>query len=70
MPSVSSADRDLPWRQARSSVNNGACVEVAPINGMVAVRDSKDPEGAMLVYAAPEWRAFLCGAKAGEFDGR
>ena len=23
----------LQWRKARRSVNNGACVEVAPVNG-------------------------------------
>jgi hypothetical protein len=35
---------------------------------MIAVRDSKDPEGAILTYTAAEWRAFLDGAKKGEFD--
>ncbi len=60
--------RGLAWRKASSSVGNGACVELAPIEGMVAVRDSKDPAGPVLRYTAAEWNAFLDGAKKGEFD--
>jgi Domain of unknown function (DUF397) len=56
------------WRKARQSVANGACVEVAPMDGMVALRDSKNPDGAVLVYTSAEWRAFLHGARNGEFD--
>jgi hypothetical protein len=68
MPSTGSVLRDLAWRKAQLSVSNGACVELAPVNGMVALRDSKDPDGPVLVYTAAEWHAFLHGAKAGEFD--
>lgn len=64
------AQRDLPWRKARSSVGNGACVEVASYQDMVAVRDSKNPHGAVLTYSAAEWGAFLDGAKKGRFDSR
>jgi Domain of unknown function (DUF397) len=60
--------RGLAWRKAQRSVGNGACVELAPLEGMVAMRDSKDPDGPVLVYTPAEWRAFLHGAKAGEFD--
>jgi hypothetical protein len=35
---------------------------------MVAVRDSKKPDGAILSYTADEWRDFIIGAKLGEFD--
>jgi len=65
---IGSMFRDLPWRRAQRSVANGACVELAPVNGMVAMRDSKDPDGPVLMYTATEWGAFLHGAKAGEFD--
>ena len=34
----------------------------------VAVRDSKDPNGPVLHYTDAEWRAFLHGARNGEFD--
>ena len=56
------------WRKSQLSVNNGACVEVAPSAGMVMVRDSKDPLGPILAYTTAEWHAFLAGAKNGEFD--
>lgn len=33
-----------------------------------AVRDSKDPAGAALVFTTAEWGAFTAGVRAGEFD--
>jgi uncharacterized protein DUF397 len=65
---IDGASSELAWRKAQSSIGNGACLEVAPVNGMVAVRDSKNPQGPILTYTAPEWQAFLDGAKKGEFD--
>lgn len=61
---------DLKWRKAQRSAGNGACVEVASYQDMVAVRDSKDPNGPVLTYAHDEWNVFLRGAKSGDFDGR
>jgi len=46
----------------------GSCVEVASLEGGVAVRDSKDKDGPILQFTRDEWSAFLAGAKAGEFD--
>jgi hypothetical protein len=44
-------------------------VEVAPFRkGRVAVRDSKDPAGPVLIYNEVEWSAFLAGARNREFD--
>jgi uncharacterized protein DUF397 len=34
-----------------------------------AMRNSRHPEGTVLVFTPTEWDAFLKGAKAGEFDG-
>ena len=58
------------WRKASySSTNGGACVEVAGnLADIVAVRDSKDPDGPVLVFAPDEWRAFTAGVRAGQFD--
>lgn len=56
------------WRKASFSDSNGACVELAPIDGGVAVRDSKDPRGPVLQFTKLELGAFLDGAKSGEFD--
>jgi hypothetical protein len=59
----------LAWIKAQASNHNGACVEVAASTDKIAIRDSKDPGGPILVYTATEFRAFLDGARNGEFDG-
>ena len=57
------------WRKStRSGDNGGACVEVATLPDAVAVRDSKNPTAATLIFTPAEWRAFVEGAKDGEFD--
>lgn len=58
----------LNWRKARRSMNNGNCAEVATANGIVAVRDSKDPQGPILRYPASSWGSFLAAARMGSFD--
>jgi Domain of unknown function (DUF397) len=68
MPVIGSMLRGVPWRKAQRSVGNGACVELARVDGMIAMRDSKDPDGPVLMYTPAELSAFLHGAKAGEFD--
>ncbi|WP_329428984.1 DUF397 domain-containing protein [Streptosporangium sp. NBC_01495] len=58
------------WRKSsRSGDNGGQCVEVATnLPGMVAVRDSKDPQGPKLFFAPTEWKAFIGGVKSGTLD--
>jgi hypothetical protein len=58
------------WRKSSySGGNGGACVEVAVLpDGGRVVRDSEDPGGPRLGFAADEWAAFTAGVKAGEFD--
>ncbi|MEO3789299.1 DUF397 domain-containing protein [Nonomuraea sp. B10E15] len=56
------------WRRSSKSGGNGQCTEVAFIGDRVAVRDSKDRGGPVLMFTADEWRAFIAGAKLGEFD--
>jgi len=42
-------DMNLQWRKAtHSSGNGGNCIEVATADRTVAVRDSRDPDGARL----------------------
>ena len=61
-------ESELPeWRKAKRSIGNGDCVEIAPVGGSIAVRDSKDPAGPVLRYSADAWRAFLSEAGRGVF---
>jgi Domain of unknown function (DUF397) len=57
----------LDWRKARRSIANGDCVEVAPTNGQIACRDSKDPGGPILSYSSDAFRAFLIAVKEDGF---
>ena len=56
------------WRKASRSQDAGNCVEVASLVGVIAVRDSKNPAGAILVISPAAWLAFLHGVRDGEFD--
>lgn len=57
------------WRKSSFSLANGECVEVRALGGgIIGVRDSKDPDGAVLRFTRGEIDAFLRGAAAGEFD--
>ncbi|MEV4895533.1 DUF397 domain-containing protein [Nonomuraea sp. NPDC055795] len=51
----------------RSACEGGTCVEVAMVQ-VVAVRDSKDPHGPVLLFDGKEWEEFTGAVKAGEFD--
>ncbi|TDE32679.1 DUF397 domain-containing protein [Actinomadura sp. 6K520] len=60
---------ELVWQKSRRSNPSGNCVEMAELpNGEIAVRNSRDPEGAVLVYTREEVEAFVGGAKDGDFD--
>ncbi|MCA2213273.1 DUF397 domain-containing protein [Jidongwangia harbinensis] len=58
------------WRKSSiSSGNGGDCVEVASnLPNLIAVRDSKEPAGPVLLFGRRGWQAFLDGLKSGDFD--
>jgi hypothetical protein len=47
------------WRRSSYSGNTGNCVEVADLGNEVAVRDSKDPSGSVLVVSRYQWQRFM-----------
>ncbi|MFD4352794.1 DUF397 domain-containing protein [Nocardia sp. NPDC058519] len=54
------------WLRAGSTDGS---VEVAMLaEGYVALRDSKNPEGPVLIFTPSEWTAFTAGVHDGEFD--
>lgn len=58
---------DVTWHSAPDSTTEER-VEIAYLpNGAVAMRNSADP-GTVLRYTEAEWRAFVLGARDGEFD--
>jgi predicted secreted Zn-dependent protease len=57
----------VEWRKS-TRCRDGNCVEVALLEHQVAVRDSKDKRGPMLVFSSVEWQTFLAGVRNGEFE--
>lgn len=58
------------WFKSSFSANGEACVEVQfTPGGEVAVRDTKDRGGPLLMFTSTEWTAFLAGVRDGQFDG-
>lgn len=59
-------DSRREWRRSSWSYGTGNCLEVAAQHGArVDVRDSKNPDGAVLRFASVEWNAFVAGVRSG-----
>jgi hypothetical protein len=62
------------WHISTFSANGGGgCVEAGPLadgSGRIALRHSRRPADAVIVYTRSEWDAFLEGVRTGEFDFR
>jgi hypothetical protein len=55
------------WHKSSTS-GDGGCVEVRIVANHVYVRDTKNRHGATLTFTHAEWKAFLAGARLGDFD--
>ncbi len=47
------------WKKSSYSGNTGNCVEVAATQSMVGIRDSKDPDRAVLRVSREAWQEFI-----------
>ncbi|MGK8489882.1 DUF397 domain-containing protein [Nocardia asiatica] len=57
------------WFKSTHSSGGQECVEVAHLtDGLVGVRDSKNPTGPALIFAPGEWDAFTAGLVRGAFE--
>ena len=56
------------WRKSSYSSGANNCVEVAVGSRWVAIRDSKNPLGCVLVVGTDEFAQFTAAIKAGVFD--
>jgi hypothetical protein len=59
----------LTWRRSRRSGSAGNCVEIAELPGgtTYAIRDSRDPDGPVLVVGARTLADFVRATRRGEF---
>ncbi|GGR27679.1 hypothetical protein FHS38_001261 [Streptomyces netropsis] len=59
---------DLGKATWQSSSEGTGDVQIAFVEGYIAMRDGRNPSGPSLVFTPEEWRAFVVGARKGEFD--
>ncbi|MFJ9379320.1 DUF397 domain-containing protein [Streptomyces sp. NPDC101455] len=72
MKHVNHANRELGprrWQRPWSGTNGGNCLEVALLgDGLIALRQSTDPDGPAQIYPAGVFSAFVSAAKDGKAD--
>ncbi|MFI9275447.1 DUF397 domain-containing protein [Kitasatospora sp. NPDC052896] len=56
------------WLSAPQPDGSPGDVQIAFVDGYIAMRDGRFPDGPVLVFTPGEWRAFVLGARDGEFD--
>ncbi|WP_411079954.1 DUF397 domain-containing protein [Streptomyces sp. cmx-18-6] len=59
----------INWQKSSFSGpdDNQSCIELAPVDGLIKLRESDDPH-VIVTTSTTKLRAFLLGVKAGEFD--
>lgn len=56
------------WRKASISQQGGECVEVANLEAVIGVRDSKNTSGPVLEFSRSAARRFVLEVRAGRHD--
>jgi hypothetical protein len=57
----------IAWRKS-SRCEAGTCVEVAAVDGAIAMRDAKNPDGPVLLFDVAGWNGFLAGVRRGDYE--
>jgi hypothetical protein len=61
---------DADWRTSTRSQSNGACVQVAVSPSVAGIRDSKQPDGGVVLASFTAWDSFRRAVKRAELDLR
>ncbi|MCX4511066.1 DUF397 domain-containing protein [Streptomyces sp. NBC_01619] len=61
-------DLDLSQAEWRSGSQGAGDVQIAFVEGFIAMRNGGRPESPSLIFTPAEWRAFVVNAREGEFD--
>ncbi|MET9438590.1 DUF397 domain-containing protein [Streptomyces sp. NPDC006551] len=59
---------DLSNADWRSGSQGAGDVQIAFVEGFIAMRNGGRPEAPSLIFSPAEWRAFVVNAREGEFD--
>lgn len=59
---------DLSNAEWQSSSGGRGDVQIAFVEGFIAMRNGDRPESPSLIFTPAEWGAFVSGAREGEFD--
>ncbi|MFJ9865645.1 DUF397 domain-containing protein [Streptomyces sp. NPDC101165] len=59
---------DLSRAEWQSSSRGLGDVQIAFVEGFIAMRNGERPESPSLIFTPAEWGAFVSGAREGEFD--
>ena len=62
------SDEAVTWTKSTYSGNNGGCVEWAPLDDAIGVRDSKDKSGPVLTFTPSAWQSFVDAASRGDYQ--
>ncbi|MGA4837976.1 DUF397 domain-containing protein [Streptomyces sp. G45] len=61
-------DLDLSGAEWRSSSDGRGDVQIAFVEGFIAMRNGGRPGSPSLIFTPAEWGAFVHGAREGQFD--
>ncbi|TXC96977.1 DUF397 domain-containing protein [Streptomyces sp. ISID311] len=61
-------DLDLAQAEWQSSTQGVGDVQIAFVEGYIAMRNRRSPEVPALIFTPAEWRAFVLDAREGAFD--